>query len=82
MPERERPHPPLENETWQAFTATLTDADHRRLLIALGAGLQEARLASQVATENGSVTAARAHVAAALAHLTDALALLQPPATP
>ena len=68
-----------EEQSWQAFTATLAEADHRRLIIALGAGLREARLASAVATENGSVTEARAHVATALAHLTDALTLLQPP---
>ena len=77
MPEREQPQPP--EQSWQAFTALLTEGEHRRLLISLGAGLQEARLASTVAIENGSVTEARDHLATALAHLSDALALLQPP---
>lgn len=65
--------------TWTEYTATLTEGDHRRLVIALGAGLSAARQASEVATGNGDVADARRHVATAIAQLTDALTLLRPP---
>ena len=78
MTEREPSHEPP-GVSWREFVARLPESDHARLLVALGAGLQEARLASQIATQNGRVDEARSHVATALAHLTDALNLLQPP---
>jgi hypothetical protein len=68
--------------TWNAFTATLSENDHKRLVIALGAGLQEARQASAVATGNGLLEDARRHVATALAHLEDVRVLLGSPAAP
>jgi hypothetical protein len=71
--------PPADQRSWREFAATLPEADHRRLLIALGAALQETRLASEVATQNRGVAEARQHVATAMAHLTDALQLLQLP---
>ena len=46
-----------------------------------GAGLREARLASEVATRDGVVVDARRHITAAIAMLGDALELLQPPAS-
>lgn len=76
MTERE---PDDQRPSWREFTAQLPEPDHQRLIIALGAGLREARLAAEIATENGSVAEARAHVATALAHLTDALTLLHCP---
>ena len=63
---------------WREYTMTLSDADHRRLVIALGAGLAEARQASEIATNNGDVLVARTHVATAIHQLTEALALLRP----
>lgn len=66
-------------QRWRAFTAGLSSADHARLMIALGAGLREARLASTIATQDGEVDQARRHLAAAISQLTDALQLLQPP---
>jgi len=64
---------------WSAYVATLAEAEHRRLLIALGAGLREARLASEVATLDGRIEDARRHVAVAVLQLGDVLDLLGPP---
>jgi hypothetical protein len=68
--------------TWNDYTATLSAQDHTRLIIALGAGLQEARTASAVATSNGLLEDARRHVATALAQLEDVRVLLGSPAAP
>ena len=62
------------------YLATLPHVDQVRLLIAAGAGLREARLASEVVTGNGAVDDMRGHVAAALAQLADVAALIGPPA--
>ena len=61
---------------WTDYTAALTESDHRQLIIALGAGLQEARHASECATRDGTVEDARRHVITAIVHLSDALPLL------
>ena len=58
------------------YLATLPHADQVRLLIAGGAGLREARLASEVVTGNGDMEDMRRHVAAALAHLEDVAMLI------
>ena len=65
---------------WKEYTATLPEREHKRLAIALGAGLREARIGVQTTLENGDHEVVRDHVAAALAQLTDALNLLAPPA--
>ncbi len=62
--------------TWNEYTVTMSDEDHKRLVIALGAALRETRKASEVATGNGHVNDAREHVFTALAHLTDVAAVL------
>lgn len=62
--------------TWREYAASLRPDDHRRLVLAIGAGLREARLASQVMTEDGDVAALRDHLAAAVTWLEDARALL------
>ena len=49
-----------------------------RLLIAGGAELREARLASEVVTGNGEVEDMRRHLEAAIDQLGDALRLLEP----
>ena len=59
------------------FLATLPHADQVRLLIAGGAGLREARLASECVTGNGEVEDMRRHLEAAIDQLGDALALLR-----
>ena len=59
------------------FLATLPHADQVRLLIAGGAGLREARLASEVVTGNGEVEDMRRHLEAAIDQLGDALELLR-----
>lgn len=46
--EREQP-----NSHWHDFTAQLSDQEHRRLVVALGAGLREARKAAEAAYDNG-----------------------------
>ena len=61
---------------WSDFTATLSAADQVKLILALGAGLHEARRASEVATSNGEVEDVRRHLVTAIDHLADALALL------
>ena len=63
---------------WTEYTATLPEAEHKRLVIALGAGLREARLASEVATGNGDADDARRHVITAIIQLRDALRMLAP----
>ena len=63
---------------WNEYTATLRAADQRWLVVALGAGMREARKASEVATSNGVVEAARQHVATAISHLQDVQRLLGP----
>lgn len=62
---------------WSDFTARLTEQDHRRVIIALGAGLTAARQASEVATQNGEVEDARRHVQTAILQLGDVLELLE-----
>ena len=62
---------------WSDFTARLTEQDHQRLIIALGAGLAAARQASEVATQNGEVEDARRHVQTAILQLGDVLELLE-----
>lgn len=64
--------------TWAEFTATLSDRNHRQVLVALGAGLQEARHASEVVTNGGDVDDVREHVLAALEWLEQARAILGP----
>ena len=59
------------------YLATLPYADQVRLLIAGGAGLREARLASEVVTGNGEVEEMRRHLEAAIDQLGDALAVLR-----
>ena len=63
---------------FREYVDSLPPADAMRLVVALGAGLQEARLASQVAVEDLELANCRPHVELAIAHLQDALALLPP----
>lgn len=63
---------------WNEYTATLAEEDHRRLVIALRAGLVEARQASTVTTWNGDADEARRSVSTALTQLMERLALLAP----
>ena len=58
------------------YLATLPHADQVRLLIAGGAGLREARLASEVVTGDGDVEDMRRHLRAALAHFSDVAQLI------
>ena len=61
---------------WSAFASTLKPADHKRLIISLGAGLREARLASYVATSDGDYDDARRHVITAIIQLRNVLQVI------
>jgi hypothetical protein len=61
--------------SWNDFTATLSEQDHKRLDVAMGAG---ARKASGIATINGDAAAAREHLFAALENLMAAAQLMRP----
>ncbi len=64
---------------WSEFAAGLTEEDHRRLVLALGTGLHEARRAAEIADRDGDLDELRAHVAAALAWLNEIQAVLGGP---
>ncbi len=51
MTEREPPEPV--GLRWTEFTACLSPTEHRRLVLALGAGLREARKAAEAAYDDG-----------------------------
>lgn len=63
---------------WNSYVAGLPEANHSRLIVALGAALQAVRQASAIATENGEVAVASQAVTAAIAHLLDVQKLLPP----
>ncbi len=68
--------------TWRERMELLTAQQHTWVMIALGAGVREAALAGQVATDNGELADARRHLDAAIAHLTDVRDALRPKDTP
>ena len=63
-------------QTWQEFVATLDPREQAELVGALHAGLQAARQAAQVATDNRPVAVARTLVDQAIDHLQRARVLL------
>ncbi len=64
---------------WRDFTAQLSDQEHRQLVIALGAGLREARKAAQAAEENGLLHDVRESLDLAIDWLSQARQALPPP---
>lgn len=68
--------------TWGEFVAALSESDHARLIIAIGAALQEVRHLSEVATRNGDIEDAHDHLAAAIRWLADVAEVVRDPPLP
>ncbi len=75
----EHEHPQPDGLHWADFAARLPIQEHRQLVIALGAGLREARKAAQAAEENGLLQDVQESLDLAIAWLTQARKALPPP---